>query len=621
MGTAKDRQTPDRASVGFWEVVRVLRGHRLLVTAAVAVTVMASVLGMAQPIVVKDVIDATQRGPVAWTAIGALIALFIGQALFLGLGRYVLGRTGESVVLRLRLDLISHLLRLQLPVYDKQRTGDLLSRAGADGVALRRVVVEGFSSATTAVIGIIGAAALMVWLDWVLFLVVAALIAVALAILLSVFPRIRAASLGSQESVGRMTADLERALGAIRTVRASQGEERESTRIASGAHSAYRAGVHIAKLETAEAPASALAVSGSFLVVLLVGGIRVAQGTTSVGDLVAFLLYLTFLLGPIGAAFEALSAIQQGTGALQRIEEVFRLPLEPVGATAPDGVVPAKESNALSAPVVPGKPVLEFRDVSFGYEPTRPVLSGVSFKVPPRRRVALIGHSGAGKSTAFALAERFYNPHRGQILFEGTDIQSLSAQEYRSKIGLVEQHAPVLYGTLRENISYAVPDATDDEIWRALDLANLIELLKTLPHGLDTDVGERGSFLSGGERQRVAIARALLARPHLLLLDEPTAHLDVANEAALSLAIDQVVAKCAVLVIAHRYSTIRAADQIVVLDAGAVVAVGNHEELLATNTYYRGLAKSYASRAGDDGPDGRTPKGANGTKFPATTSG
>jgi ABC-type multidrug transport system fused ATPase/permease subunit len=202
----------------------------------------------------------------------------------------------------------------------------------------------------------------------------------------------------------------------------------------------------------------------------------------------------------------------------------------------------------------------------------------------------LIGVSGAGKSTIFALAERFYDPDRGQILLHGQDVRDLSLQECRSRIGLVEQHAPVLYGTLRENITYAAPDADEKEIQRALALANLTELVKRLPQGLDTDVGEHGGMLSGGERQRVAIARSLLARPGLLLLDEPTAHLDAENEAALSRAIDKVSSECALLVIAHRFSTVRAANRVVVLDSGRVVAVGTHEELLATSPYYGSIA-------------------------------
>jgi ABC-type multidrug transport system fused ATPase/permease subunit len=242
--------------------------------------------------------------------------------------------------------------------------------------------------------------------------------------------------------------------------------------------------------------------------------------------------------------------------------------------------------------------VLEFRDVWFSYDGQRPVLRGVSFQVPRRGHVAMIGPSGAGKSTIFALTERFYDPDWGQILLEGTDVRTMTRRECRSRIGLVEQHCPVMYGTLRDNIVYTAPDATEDEIERVVELANLGELVSRLPQGLDSEVGEHGMKLSGGERQRIAIARSLLTRPGLLLLDEPTSQLDPVNEAALSRAIAQVSEHCALLVIAHRFSTVWAADRIIVLDDGCVVATGDHQELLSSNDYYRSLATEWLSSSG-----------------------
>ncbi len=549
--------------------------------------------GLAQPLLVKQVIDRAATG-VIWTSIAVLIALFAGQALVQATARYVLARTSEGIVLGIRLRLIQHLLRLHIKVHDQHRIGDLISRTSTDSLALRQVVAQGFTDAVTGGIGLVATVALMVWLDPVLFLIVLALIAVGGLIIACVLGGIRTASLRSQQSTGEMISDLERALGAIRTVRACLAEQREAERIGDQARSVYTASVRMAKLTAVVGPAGQLAVNGSFLVVLLIGGMRVVGGTSSVAELVAFLLYLAFLADPIAAVFQAVSTMQQGTGALQRINEVLALPRE--SNAAPAGTMMRNRECHAPQTRVEGSgvaSVLEFRDVWFGYDTERSSLCGVSFQVPPCGHVALIGRSGAGKSTIFALAERFYDPDRGHIFFCGTDVRTINRADYRTRIGLVEQHAPVLYGTLRDNLTYADPDADEDQIRRAIELANLTELITRLPRGLDTEVGEHGTALSGGERQRVAIARCLLTRPNLLLLDEPTAHLDADNEVALSQAINQISTECALLVIAHRYSTVRCADQIIVLDHGEVIATGTHQHLLHTNSYYQSLAAGW----------------------------
>ena len=568
------------------DVAQILRGHRKPIAIAVALALAASAAAMAQPLLARHVIDAAGRDAIPWAAVGLLLALFAGQAVISGVARYVLGRTGESVVLGVRSRLVDQLLRLDMRALDRSRVGDLISHVSADSTALRRFVAEAFSKAVTAGIGLAGTVALMIWIDWLLFCIVAGFVVVGTAMVVSVLRGIRVASLRSQRAMGEMTSDLERALSAIRTVRANRGEEREATRIAKHSGAVYSASVRIAKLDALIGPAGQMAVNGSFLVILIVGGLRVADGASSLGDLIAFMLYMTYLTVPIGNGFQAMSAIQQGAGALQRINEVFALPREPVTASLPPAG-DAPPANRLT-------PALELRDVWFGYDPARPVLRGVSLKVPRRSHVALIGPSGAGKSTIVALAERFYDPSAGRIMLEGTDVATLTREECRAGIGLVEQDAPVLYGTLRENIAYGAPDAGEDEIRRATALANLGELVDRLPHGLDSEVGEHGDMVSGGERQRIAIARSLLRRPALLLLDEPTAHLDRDNELALSRSIEQVSRQCALLVIAHRQSTIRSADRIVVIERGMVAASGTHDELLATSAYYQGIAGSDA---------------------------
>nr|WP_244187946.1 ABC transporter ATP-binding protein [Streptomyces regalis] len=577
------------------DVLRLLRGHRRRVGLAVLLMLGASALGLVQPLLVKQVIESATSGSPIGPVIVLLVALFLAQALVQSLAQYVLARTGEGVVLGIRLGLIRHVLRLPMASYARHRVGDLISRVSADSTALRLLVAEGFTDAVTGGIALIGVVALMLWLDWLMFLIVLAVVAFATVLVGSVLRGISAASLVTQQATGAMTADLERALGAIRTVRASRAEQRESDRIGGRARSAYAGSVRIAKLDAVVGPAVELAVKGSFVVVLLVGGLRVADRQGSVADLAAFLLYMIYLVGPIGMVFQSVSTMQQGVGAYRRITEVLALPAE--RETGPE---PPAAPQKADRP----HPVLAFRDVWFGYEPGRPVLRGVTFEVPEHAHVALIGSSGVGKSTVFTLVERFYDPDRGRIEFAGRDIRTVSRSAHRARIGLVEQQAPVLYGTLRENLTYAVPDAAPDEVDRVVGLVHLTDLVTQLPHGLDTDAGEHGMALSGGERQRIAIARSLLARPRLLLLDEPTAHLDAVNEAALARSIRDASAQCTLLVIAHRMSTIRAADLILVLDEGRIVATGSHEQLVATSEHYRILVRAQqagavgASRAG-----------------------
>jgi ABC-type multidrug transport system fused ATPase/permease subunit len=581
---------------GFGELIKLSRGHRGRIALGLILTLLALGLSLVQPLLVKHVIEVAGTGAIIWKSVVLLILLFVSQALVEAVVRYTLTRTGEGIVLGVRLNLIGHLLRLHMRAYEQHRIGDLISRTTSDGLALRRLLAEGVADALTGALGVVATLILMLSLDLFLFVIVTALVAGGSLCLLTVLRGIRTVALRAQHVTGEMTSDLERALSAIRTIRASQAERRESERLAGHARSIYAESLRMAKLDAVVGPASVLVINGSFLVVLLVGGIRVSDATTSVGELVAFLLYLTYLAGPIGAAFQAIGTIQQGRASLHRIDEILHLPSEqnehPEDSVPVDGDGTSTTTGHIKDKLTP--PALEFRDVWFGYDAERPVLRGVCFSVPPRRRTALVGASGAGKSTVLALVERYYDPDRGQVLCFGKDARTVALEDYRRRIGVVEQHVPVLHGTLRENLTYSRPEVSEEELFRVIRSTSLAPLVARLPNGLDSDVGEHGAMLSGGERQRVVLARLLIRRPDLLLLDEPTAHLDPLTEAALYHALDEISDECSLLVIAHKFTTVRTADQVVVLDAGQVVATGTHEELLEQSAYYRMLAGGMA---------------------------
>ncbi|MEV6959909.1 ABC transporter ATP-binding protein [Streptomyces sp. NPDC051207] len=570
---------------------RLTSGHRTAVAVATGLTLVASALGLAQPLVAKHVVDSSARGEVLWPFLLLLSGLFVAEAAAGATGRFLLDRMGEGVVRMVRHGLVSRLLRLEMREVDRRRRGDLVSRVTADTTLLRDVVSQALVDLLTGCLVSAGALLLMLWLDPLLLLLVVAVVALAAAVVATLLKGMRVASEHMQSAVGAIAAELERALAALPVVRVYRAEEREARRIGERVDSAHRSGVRAAKLAAVMSSAVELAVQGSFLLVLVVGGMRVGNGgADSLGDLVAFLLYASYLVMPLSSVFRAIGLIQRGTGAYLRIHEALALPQEP--AEQPGRTVPGPQPPARPSPA----PALELSDVRFAYVPGRPVLRGAAFTVPRHGLVALVGRSGAGKSTLFSLIARLYDPDAGTIRFDGIPATALSRQESRAGIALVDQNTHVLEGTLRENITYAARDATDDDIRRVVRLTRLDHVVQRLPGGLDGRLGDQGGTLSAGERQRVALARALLARPRLLLLDEHTSHLDAVNEAALTRALADVTRHCAVLVIAHRLSTVRHADRIVVLEDGRTVACGRHDELLATSPAYRELATTHVLR-------------------------
>ena len=619
----------------FKQLLPYLLEHKKVLSVVIVLSVIGAAASLAQPLLVSQVIGVVQAGHPLGALVWALIALVVISGVISGYQHYLLQRTGEGVVLSSRRRLVARMLHLPISEFDTRRTGDLVSRVGSDTTLLRAVLTQGLVDSIGGALTFVGALIAMLIIDPVLLGLTVLVIAVSVVAVVLLSKRIRTASHAAQAKVGDLAASVERAISAVRTVRAANATQREIAVVEKDAEGAWRMGIKVAKISALVVPIAGIAMQVSFLVVLGVGGYRVASGAITVASLVAFILFLFMMIMPLGTAFGAITSVNAALGALGRIEEIIALPSEdqfdreiaPLAITV----------GAANELVNPDSAAISFEDVHFGYaaavavvdaeaevakwsapsakaaaadasaevaaaadaaEPSaapaaarEAVLRGVSFSAPRGQRTALVGPSGAGKSTILALIERFYDPTVGVVRLGGLDIRSLDRTALRSQIGYVEQDAPVLAGTIRDNLTLATPEATDEECIAVLHAVNLTEVLERDPAGLGAAVGEDGVMLSGGERQRLAIARALLAAPPILLLDESTSSLDGVNEQKMREAIDAVAADRTLIVIAHRLSTVVDSDQIVVLDHGQVVGTGTHSELVASTPLYRDLAK------------------------------
>jgi ATP-binding cassette subfamily B protein len=584
--------------------------HRGVLSVVIALSVIGAAASLAQPLLVSQVIDIVQRGESLGLIVWGLVALVVVAGIISGYEHYLLQRTGEGIVLSSRRRLVSRMLGMPISQFDTRRTGDLVSRVGSDTTLLRAVLTQGLVEAVGGALTFIGALIAMLVIDPVLLGLTVLVIAASVIVVVTLSSRIRVASRRAQEKVGDLAASVERAITSIRTIRAAGATDREIAAIDADATGAWRMGVQVAKISALVVPVAGIAMQVSMLVVLGVGGFRVAAGAISVANLVAFILFLFMMILPLGQFFGALTSVNSALGALGRIEEIIGIPREDARdrEIAPEVALIVGPAGAA---VNPDAPAIAFDDVWFAYDAPRAdaaadsakhvastvgaqrtdVLRGVSFTVPRGKRTALVGPSGAGKSTTLALIERFYDPSAGVISMGGLDIRTLERSDLRSQIGYVEQDAPALAGSIRDNLTLAAPNATDRDCIDVLAAVNLTEVLERNAAGLSAPVGEGGVMLSGGERQRLAIARALLAAPPILLLDESTSSLDGRNEQLMREAIDAVAENRTLIVIAHRLSTVVDSDQIVVLDHGAVVGTGTHSELVASTPLYRDLAK------------------------------
>jgi ABC-type multidrug transport system fused ATPase/permease subunit len=562
-------------------MIALLRDHWVPMSVSVVLLGVALVLTLMQPILAGWIVDrATSRSPLL-PIIATLGTVLVAQLLLEALGHFQLERTGEKIVFELRAAFTNHVVRLPIGLLDRGRIGDLLAR-GTNDAGLVRDMPRAVADVVFGALTLFGASIFMLTIDALTVGVVIVVMALAFGAGGPFLSRIQRASLNRQAALSDYTSGLERALGAVRTIKVFGAEDREVKSISVSAQAAYGSGVSIASSTAIDVALVRLGVFGSFLAIMVIGGSRVANGVLPVGEFVSLFAFAMYAVFPVTAGVTALTKLRTSAGAYQHLVGTMReLPEGDPPPLAPaDGVrrAPAPAEGSASAPLV------TFDHVSFSYG-ENPVLDDVSFALERDQITALIGPSGAGKSTILALLCRFHDPNAGTVRWEGHDFRTMPLRELRAQLGLLEQDAPVLHGTIRDNLLIANPDADDAALWVVLEQANIADEIARFPEQLDTSVLERGRSLSGGQRQRLALARAFLSRSQLILMDEPTAHLDRANEYDVMSNLLEARGKRSLLVVAHRLSTVTNADQILVLQQGRIEATGTHDELLKTPSY------------------------------------
>ncbi|HEX8906201.1 MAG TPA: ABC transporter transmembrane domain-containing protein [Longimicrobiaceae bacterium] len=602
-----------------------LRPHIGALSIATVMLLASTALALAFPYIVGRLFDGAflTRNPGALnTTALVLFALLTVQAVANFVQSYLLSATGERVIARLRKDLFGHLLTLPPAFFADRRTGELTSRLGADVQMLQAVLSMNITAMVQSLLTLVGTIVILVAMQPFLTLVTLAVVPVVVGSGLWLGERLKKSSLGVMDQVAEATAVAEEAFSQIRVVQSFAREDFERGRYGEKMDGAVAVALKRAVTRGLFSSVNNFAVFSASVLVLWLGGRMVLAGTLTPGTLVSFLLYAGSAAGAVGGIGQLWGMYLEATGAAGRVFEIL-------------GARPNLRDPDHPRPLpVPARGGVEFRDVWFRYEkptelpmlnqgggqvamaflrmlgaapleggeqaetgPPEWVLRGVSLRIEPGETVALVGPSGAGKTTLAAIIPRFWDVQEGSVSLDGIDVRELRLAELRNAVGLVPQETLLFSGSIRENIGYGRPEASDEEIVAAAKVAHAHEFIQLLPEGYDTRVGERGIKLSGGQRQRVSIARAILKDPTVLILDEATSSLDTESEALIEDALNHLLRGRTTLIIAHRLSTVRRADRLLVLDGGRIVEEGTHAELLARNGLY---ARLYARQFRED---------------------
>jgi ATP-binding cassette, subfamily B, bacterial AbcA/BmrA len=544
-----------------------------------AASIITTLAGLVVPLLTKNLVDGFSVEAISVPLVIAIGAAFIIQAIISGISIYLLSYVGQKVVARLREQMWSKLIRMPVRYFDKQSSGETVSRIVNDTSIVKELITNHFPNFATGIISIIGAVVILLVMDWKMTLLMLISVPLTLAIMMPLGRKMAKIARGLQDETAIFTGHITQTLGEIRLMKASTAEKIEEDNGYNGIDKLFNFGLKEARIFALIGPVMQLMIMVVIVIIIAYGGMRVVNGTMSTGALIAFLLYLFQIIMPITSFAMFFTQLQRAKGATERIIEILDQPLE----EGQDGI----EKDITNLPIT-------IEDVSFAYSEEEPVIEGVSLDAQPGQMVAFVGPSGGGKTTMFGLIERFYEPTKGEIRIGDTPIQQLSLNSWRNQIGYVSQESAMMAGTIRENLYYGLENGDqipDERLWEVAKMAYADQFIADFPKGLDTEVGERGVKLSGGQRQRIAIARAFLRDPKILMMDEATASLDSQSEGIVQQALTRLMEGRTTFVIAHRLSTIVNADKIVFIEKGRVTGIGTHQELVRTHDLYREFAE------------------------------
>jgi len=563
----------------FGKILKYARPYKKSLIFAFLCLLLTSVVNLILPLVVRNMINTVivlKDNLVLNALTRDLVLIILFQAAFAVTHNYIFGFVGHRMTTDFRIEFFSHIQSLSLRFFHNRRVGEILSRMSSDITVIQNALVSIPVAIFRQSITLLGGLAIIFYLNWKLTGLIL-LVLPPLMLFARIFgKRLRAFAENVQDKLAKANVVLEEGVSSIKVVKSYAREAYEKQRFENEIETAFEESVRKVKISSFFGP---FILGLTFLVSALLiwyGGNQVMAGTTTPGELAAFFLYALIIAGPIGTFVRIYTQIQEALGAVRRVYEI--LDTQPIIKSPEHPVALAR---------IEGK--IQYENVTFGYRQEAPVLHNVSFEILPGETVALVGPTGAGKSTLIQLLNRFFDPDQGCVKLDGHDIRQLDLKNFLEQIALVPQETLLFGGSIRENILYGKLDATEDEVVAAAKSANAHEFILKQEKGYDTLVGEKGVKLSGGERQRVAIARALLKNPRILVLDEATSALDNRSEALIREAMDRLMAGRTTLIIAHRLTTVRNVDKIIVLDKGRVVEVGKHNELMENESLYYDL--------------------------------